>query len=282
MKTKIVTSTIGILALSSIALAIPVLAQTASETGLTATTSTTRTYKRGMMGSTSAQARSASTTAARMANMQSKSGKEIDQRIDSLNKLLTRVQSFNKVSDADKASIASSIQNVITTLTSLKTKIATDTSTSTISVDMKSITEANRVYALVIPKINVMAAADRVGTIYDMLSIIAGKIQVRLSQSTSTPDASSLQSDLSDMNAKLADAKTQAQNAINAVASLQPDNGDKTVMQSNTTALKAGRTDIQNATKDLTAARKDAQTIIQALRKDDGSLMTAPSTSKRQ
>ena len=282
MKTKIVTSTIGILALSSIALAIPVLAQTASETGLTATTSTTRTYKRGMMGSTSAQARSASTTAARMANMQSKSGKEIDQRIDSLNKLLTRVQSFNKVSDADKASIASSIQNVITTLTSLKTKIATDTSTSTISVDMKSITEANRVYALVIPKINVMAAADRVGTIYDMLSIIAGKIQVRLSQSTSTPDASSLQSDLSDMNAKLADAKTQAQNAINAVASLQPDIGDKTVMQSNTTALKAGRTDIQNATKDLTAARKDAQTIIQALRKDDGSLMTAPSTSKRQ
>jgi hypothetical protein len=67
------------------------------------------------------------------------------------------------------------------------------------------------------------------------------------------------------MDAKAADAKAQAQGAIDLVANLKPDNGDKTIFQSNQTAFKNARTKIRAATADLHTARKDANSITRAL-----------------
>ncbi len=70
---------------------------------------------------------------------------------------------------------------------------------------------------------------------------------------------------LADMNAKVAGANAQASAAVTEIANLQPDNGNATIMASNTAALKDARTKIQAAQQDLVAARQDSGSIVKAL-----------------
>ena len=69
------------------------------------------------------------------------------------------------------------------------------------------------------------------------------------------------------MATQIADANTQAQAAVNKVVALIPDQGDKTKQAENNAALKKARLNIQIAKKDLAAARKDADTVLKALKK---------------
>ena len=80
------------------------------------------------------------------------------------------------------------------------------------------------------------------------------------------------------MTAKISDAATQAAAASAEVSGLMPDNGDKTVMASNTAALKDARSKIQAATKDIQAAYKDAQAVVKGVRgtKPTASASTTP------
>jgi hypothetical protein len=229
-----------------------------------------------MTASAATGTKSASTTQQRIDNMQTRGDNMIDQRISSLNDLSTRIQGLKNVSDTEKASFSATIQSEITTLTDLKATIGSDTSTTTAKTDVASITKAYRVYALILPQMRIVAASDRVGTIVGLMDTLGTKLQTRLASST---DAS-LQADLSDFNAKVSDANTQAQAASAEVAALKPDNGDKTIMASNTAALKDARSKIQAATKDLQAARKDAQTIIQALKGSEGASASASTTTQ--
>jgi hypothetical protein len=109
-----------------------------------------------------------------------------------------------------------------------------------------------------------------------LMQTLAGKLQTRISAAQSAGNNVTVaQAALTDMNAKLTDANTQAQAAITEVSGLKPDNGDQTVMQSNTAALKDARTKIQTAQKDLVAARKDAGIIVKSV----GGWKTATSTA---
>ena len=67
------------------------------------------------------------------------------------------------------------------------------------------------------------------------------------------------------MNAKIAAANAQSTQAIAGISNLKPDNGDKTVMTANTTALKTARTAIKTGTQDLKDANKDAVKVRQDL-----------------
>ena len=237
MKNKISSIAATVLVVSSLALAIPVFAQQNPTTS-----STTR-------------------------RMRGQAGQMIDQRLTSLNNLITRVQGLKNVSDAEKVSLAGTIQSVISNLTTLKTAIATDTSTSSLHTDMTAITQANRVYALIIPQVNIIAAGDRVQTIVSMINGVSTKLQTRLSQATTTSTTSTaVTSAMSDLTSKLSDANSQALAAISEVSSLTPDQGDKTKMAANTAALKDARSKIQVATKDIVAARKDVTTVMKGLK----------------
>ncbi len=226
-------------------------------------------------GSTTSSARAnaaanRTTTAAaniqkRIANWQARGAKEIDARIASMNDLLTRVQAMKNVSDADKATLNTEIQSLESSLTNLKTSISSDTSSTTLATDVKSITQSYRVYMLVEPQVRIIAAADRIKTIVDQLTVIDGKIQSRLATDPTASANAAVQSALTDITAKLNDASSQAQAAVTEVTSLKPDQGDQTVMQANTSSLKDARSKIATAQKDLVSARKDVQSIIKAL-----------------
>ncbi len=222
-----------------------------------------------------AQTKAAANLAQRITNWQARGSKEIDARVTSMNDLLSRVQAMKNVSDNDKAMLSSEIQSLVSTLGNLKGQIGSETSTTTLANDVKSITQSYRVYLLVEPQVRIIAAADRIKTIVNQLGLIDGKIQSRLAQDPTANGNASVQSALTDITAKLSDANTQAQAAVSEITALQPDQGDKTVMTSNTTTLKDARSKILAAQKDLVAAKKDAQSIVTILGKDSKSVMNS-------
>ena len=216
-------------------------------------------------------------SAQQMTRMLQRANNEIDQRITRLGVLSARIQGMKKVSDANKAGLIGTIQTEITDLTNLKTKITADTDTETMRADLQSITKAYRIYALVMPQIAILVAADRVAVISSNMTAIADKLQTRIAEAQSAGhDVTSLQASLTDMKAKIADARTNAQNAQTDVAALMPDNGDQIKFQANGQILKDSHAKIKNAMDNFRASRKDTETIIKELR-----IFVKPSSSRQ-
>lgn len=210
-----------------------------------------------------AQNKIAEKTADKSAGLQERASKELTRRINSLNELLTRISEFKKISDAQKASLISQVQAQITSLTTLQAKIAADTDPTTLKTDVQSIIQSYRIYALFMPKIQIIGAADRVLNIADEMSSQAATLQTKIAADQSAgKNVSDLQSLLSDLNAKIADAKTQAQSAIDTVTPLTPDG-----FPGNKTQLQNARQMITTAVKDLDTARQDGRKIIVGLLK---------------
>lgn len=193
-------------------------------------------------------------------------GKEITRRIDSLNKLIVRILEMKKLPGVDKASLINQAKDQITALEALKIKIDSDTDPATLKSDRQSIAKEYRIYMLFIPKIQILASADRIIEITDDMSVLITKIQNRLIQAEGNgKDVTVLQASLKDMQTKIADAKLQAQSAQTLVMSLVPDNGDLNLAKSNQKALQDARAKLVLAKKDITDAQKDIQIIRKAL-----------------
>ncbi|MBU6323692.1 hypothetical protein KGQ55_03325 [Patescibacteria group bacterium] len=192
---------------------------------------------------------------------------EISRRVDNLTKALDRIDGMKRLSDTEKASLKTSIQAQIDSLTALGGTIASETATSTLRADIQSITKSYRIYALVIPQSALTAAADRVLSVATQMDALASKISDRLASAAGAgTDVSALQSALADMQAKLADAQAQANAAISEVSALAPDNGDQTIWQSNLSAMKDARSKVEAAQQDIVSARKDVEGIVQGIR----------------
>jgi hypothetical protein len=201
--------------------------------------------------------------------LQERGDKQTEMRIDALNKLLTRIQAMKNLSDSEKTTIIASIQANITSMTNLDAKIKADTSTTTLRADLQTVAPDYRIYMLIMPQVSILSAVDRINTLVASLQTVQGKIQARLSTSTTLSTNATITADLSDVAAKLADASTQGNAAQAEVSALVPDQGNKTVAQSNTAALKDARTKIQTAQKDLQTARKDIQAIVKIIVQED-------------
>jgi len=239
------------LAAALAAAAAPALAQTSVDVSATVRTGAGTGVSAGVQGSVRETAKA-------------RADQEIDRRVTSLNNFLARVNAMTKIDASFKASLTSTIQGQINDLTSLKATIDADEGTTTLRMEVQSITKAYRIYALVLPQAAIGAAADRVQTMVGMFQTLGSKLQARLSAASSTGAAAA--SAMTDFNAKVADAQVQATAAITHISGLQPDNGDKAVMKSNTDALKKARADIKVAMEDFADARKDAATVMSALR----------------
>lgn len=190
-----------------------------------------------------------------------KAAREIDRRIASLKKLIVRLSSIKKLTDSQKSSFTLEIQAEITNLETLKAKIAADTDPAVLKADVQSIVKSYRVYALFMPKIEIIAAADRMMNTSDQVSSLGAKLKTRIDAAkTAGNDTTNLQTLLDDLNTKVADAKTQATSAINAVLPLTPDG-----YPGNTATLKSAREMLRVGHQDLMTAHHDAQSIIQGL-----------------
>ncbi len=257
MKQKLLLITAGVACTVALAAALPALAQTDNSSNGSAAVTTT---------SAPAPTTPAPLTAAETKQLKriiTVADKEIDRRTASLTDLGTRLQGLTQLSPQAKSSLSSDVQTQLTALGQLKAKIDADTDLATAKTDRQTVISSYRIFALIIPKYRIVAAADRMDSITSILATIGLKVQTRVDgDKTAGADVTAALATLADLQAKLNDAKTQYSNALQGIAPLQPDNGDKTLMASNTAALKAARALLKTAQADLVAARKDVQTLI--------------------
>lgn len=198
----------------------------------------------------------------KIANLKARASQEIDRRITAMNNAITRITNAKRISANDKSALITQIQTQIATLTSLKTKINADTDLATLRTDVQSIVTSYRIFVLFLPKTHILAAADSMLTTADQAATLAAKLQSRITTAQNAgKDVTALTTALTDMQTKIADAKTQANNAIAAVTPLTPDGypDNKATLQSARGMLLVGR-------QDLTGARQDAKTIMEGLK----------------
>ncbi len=206
--------------------------------------------------------------AAKLSKIVIRSDAAITTDIANLTAFNAKIQAINDVSDAEKAAITTKVQTTIAELTTLKTKIDADTDFTIAIVDERAISDFYRVNELIIPQGNIEVSADQVNGIADSLTVLSGKLQTELDQATTTPvnKHKDLLKRLEDMNAKIADAKAKSAAGLAFVTSLLPDQGNVTVLDSNTAALKSGRNTIKVAVKDIQFAREDITAILKGLK----------------
>jgi hypothetical protein len=197
-----------------------------------------------------------------MTNLKTRADREIDRRITSLNSIAKKINAIKKLNAEEKSSVSTSIQQNITDLTALKTKIDADTDPTVLQTDVKSIVDNYRVYALYIPKIHILTAADYVTELTDKLTTLATKLATRVAEAKAAgSDVTTMETPLAEMQTKIADAKTLGSNAVSTVVNLDPNGypGNKGSLQ---TALGL----LQTARQDIVTAKQDAKSIVQALK----------------
>lgn len=265
MKTTTVTASaaLAVLLAAAPAFALPIGAQPRinAEAGMRIGASTTEARVEAR-----AEAR-AQLLGEREAKAKERGQKEIDRRIQMLTQLNERVQAMLKVSDDGKTSINATVQAQIAALTDLKSRIATDDSTTTLKADMQSITKSYRIFALIIPQGHIAVTADRIHTAIDSMTALIAKLQARIADAAAAGnDTTALSGKIADAQAQLATAGAAADAAVSLTANLQPDNGDKAVMDANKKALQDARAKLQAAMKALDAARKDLKDVVVGLK----------------
>jgi chromosome segregation ATPase len=200
--------------------------------------------------------------AQRIAHLKTKGAAEIDRRIANLTAALQKLSASTKLATDNKTALTQQVQSEISGLTSLKTKLAAETTLTGARADVQSIITDYRVYVLMLPKARLVAADDRFSVSEAKLNELATKLQTRITALKSNgKDVASLQASLDDMKAKTASAQGRTAGLVTKLLSLQPTdyNANHALLVSYRDALKA-------AQADLKTARDDAKTIITAMK----------------
>ena len=188
-----------------------------SNVGLVAAAATTQSAN-----STSSTA-TANNQATRLANIKAKGAAEITRRLDSLNAAVTKINGLARITASDKAYLLSEINNEISGLTALQSKLAADTTLSQAITDAQSIYTEYRVYALVLPKAWLVATADSQLVTEGNLTTLAQKLQSRINNdSTAGKNVAQLQTELNDMTTQTNNAQSISSGIEQKVLTLQP------------------------------------------------------------
>lgn len=214
---------------------------------------------------------------ARLAAIKTRADSEIEKRLTSLQAAQTKITAATKLSSQDKTTFSTEIQKDITDLTTLKAKIDADTDLTTLKADAKTIFTDFRVYAVFLPQVHELAAVDAMGVTADNLTTLSAKLQTRIQEASSAGNnVTQIQTWLTDMNAKIADAKTQYAAVETEIASLTP------ASYPATSTLQDARSKIKTGSQDLKAAFNDAKQIINALKGMKGTKTSTPSATPTQ
>lgn len=198
-----------------------------------------------------------------LVSIQNKGMDEINQRFITLNNLSTQVSSSTKLTPSDQASLSSQITTTVTSLTALKTQLATDTTVDQASTDVAGIFSNFRVYALVVPKVQLITITDNQLNIESQLSAKVQLLQAQIAANTSTAKSvSTAKILLTGMNNLVTSSQTISSTVRNDTISLQPSNWN-----ANHNILSGDRTQLTIAYKDNAKANIEANTIANLLNK---------------
>ncbi|HEY5152578.1 MAG TPA: hypothetical protein VII55_01245 [Candidatus Saccharimonadales bacterium] len=187
---------------------------------------------------------------------------EISRRLTTLTTLTAKINASAKLTDSDKATLSGEVSDETGSLTALKAKLDADTTVADAKADAQSIIDDYRVYALIVPKINLVKTADDQQVAEGKLSDLAAKLQTRVTAAKAAgKNVTSLQNGLTTMNGKISAAQAISSNIESGVVNLQPSdyNTNHSVLSGDRNQLKTAQSDIQDAVK-------AASTIVNGLK----------------
>ena len=191
-----------------------------------------------------------------------KGNQEIGRRLNSLNKLESKISAASKLTASDKAYLSAEISGEITGLTTLKGKLDAETTLVAARSDAQSIYTEYRVYYLVVPKVWLVKTADDQLIVESKLATLAQKLQTRIdSAKTSGKNVDNLQNELNDLTKQVSNAQSISSSIEQKVLPLQPSdyNSDHTILSGDRDQLKSAHTDNM-------AAYSDAKNIVNSLK----------------
>lgn len=153
--------------------------------------------------------------------------------------------------------LAAQLQQDVSGLQSLQTKLGSETSADAAHVDYKQIFDSFRVFKVESPKANQILADDR-------LTAEASKLQqseARLTAKAGADPTAAESALLGDLKTEITQLTSGAQAQASAVIGLQPDQGVSAVEQANASALAAGSTAVSSLTDLRGAAAADVKQL---------------------
>lgn len=196
-----------------------------------------------------------------LAQIQQAGATQTAKRITSLTSAITRVNSNTSLTASDRSTVLGTLNADVAGMTSLQAKIAADTAASTAWTDYRSIFTEYRVYAVALPQSYEAAAADRLtGTAIPKLQSAHDRLASNLAANPGKW-TSAMQTQLSDMQSKIDDAKTRSTGLAARALAVTPAgyNADHTLISNI-------RTDLRTALADCKAAAQDGRALVQALK----------------
>lgn len=203
------------------------------------------------------------TTEQHVSKIKTAGTKQLTDRITSLNDFISKLGEAKKLTAEQRNNLTTDIQSQIDQLTTLKVRLNNESSVANAKEDFQNIFDEHFIYAYYLPKINRITAADKELDAISKLNAIVPKLQGYLDNSkTAGNDTTALQASLDELKAKLTDAGTKAQAAIDSLMSVSATN-----FKTSKSAISSAQTNIKTARSDLETARKDAKAIVAGLRK---------------
>jgi len=224
--------------------------------------------------SAAGSAHASAADAARMTQMKNRADQELDRRSKNVSDVLAKVPDIKNLSQSGIAAIQTTLNNNVTALSALKSKIDADTDLATLQSDVKQITDSYRVYALVVPQLRIIIAADHAVTIAGEMHLLETLLADRVSAAgASGTDVTAMTAKITDLDTNVSAAVTAAQAAVSAIGTLTPDQTGAAPFGANLKVLQDARAKVVAAQKALATARADAASIIAFVK---GKPVTAP------
>lgn len=209
-------------------------------------------------------AKTAAQTAAAQARLQliiSRGNTEIDRRLITLNTLHGKIASATKLSASDAATLNATVSGDISTLNTLKTQLDADTTVTAAATDAQSIITGYRVYALVVPQVDLVKTADDQQVAEGKLASLSTKLAARITaEQQKGTNVTSLQASLNDLNAKVGASTGISANIESTVITLVPSD-----YNTNHAVLSGDRNQLLTAQADIQAAIADGKSIVAQL-----------------
>lgn len=201
--------------------------------------------------------------AACLATTQQRAEDLISQRQETLAALASKVNSTSRLSATDRAELTATISDTESGLAGLGPTIAADTTCKQAHADAAKIFTDYRVYVIVVPRANLLMAADNGLAAVSRLKTAASKIQTAIAAADAHHrDTTAAQAALKDLQSRIADAQNQFDTAHADAAALTPSswNTNHDVTATARGFARSGREDVTAGISDVRAAVADLTT----------------------
>lgn len=204
----------------------------------------------------------ASANASRMSLLQAACEKAVSNRLTSITAARTAVQANAHLTASDRTTLLTQLGDESTGLGALGSKIAGDTTLTTLRTDCRNIVAEYHWYVIGEPKVHLTIAADDATAIVQKLNDLSTRLQADIDRAKQHgKDTTQAQADLNAFNA----AVTAGLNAASPVPAMVLPLGFANWAAAQP-VLQQARTDLGNARDDLRTARADAAKVLSDLK----------------